>query len=250
VQIPASILDQLKLALKIYANVARPRKPLPQTESEAMADESTTCGRYVLRLGNHLYPHMKLAVQQSDDEGDWFFHVDAHDDAPTPIANDCTAWEALRQRNAEIAAAVHCAWESAGVPVCPRTTAQLRAPDTGIHCLVVDDSRDSRDALSGKLSALGHTVEAVGSVLAALKQIASTRPDIIFTDLEMPGTNGRQLAMHLKKLTSTARIPVIICTYSRTEDTHLQPADTVLRRPVTTTMIRTTMNELSVRRAA
>lgn len=248
--IPASILDQLALAIKVYAHVARPRKAVPVAGSAMLLDESTACGRYVLRLGNHLYPHMKLAVQQSDDDGDWFFHVDAHDDAPAPIAADCTAWEILRQRNFEIAAAVHCAWELAGVPVCPRTTEHLRAPATGICCLVVDDSRDSRDALSGKLSALGHDVTAVGSVLAALQEIAQHRPDIIFSDLEMPGATGRQLAAYLKTSTSTATIPIVICTYSRTEEIHLLPADTVLRRPVTSTMIRSTMQKLNARRAA
>ncbi|MDC1142735.1 response regulator [Planctomycetota bacterium] len=249
-QIPESILSQLALALKVYAHVARPRKALPAADVQALADESTTCGRYVLRLGNHLYPHMKLAMQQSDDNGDWYFHVDAHDDAPAPISAQCEAWEVLRQRNAEIAAAVHCAWELAGVPVCPRTTAQLRAPETGIQCLVVDDSRDSRDALSGKLRALGHDVVSVGSALAALAQIARQRPDVIFSDFEMPGTNGRQLALHLKRLGNSTSIPVVICTYSRTESSQLQPADSILRRPVTTTMIRATMNSLPIRRAA
>lgn len=248
--IPASILDQFALALKIYAHVAQPRKTLPKADSSLLVDESTACGRYVLRLGNHFYPHMKLAVQQNDEDSDWFYHVDAHDDAPTPIAADCSAWDILRQRNSEIAAAVHCAWELAGVAVCPRTTEILRDPDTGINCLVVDDSRDSRDALAGKLCALGHDVTAVGSVLAALHQIAKQRPDIIFSDLEMPGSNGIQLASHIKRSSATASISMVICTYSRTDEIYLPQADRVLRRPVTRTMIKNVMTALGTKRAA
>ncbi|MEE9311279.1 MAG: response regulator, partial [Planctomycetota bacterium] len=89
-----------------------------------------------------------------------------------------------------------------------------------------------------------------GSVLAALQQITQQRPDIIFSDLEMPGATGRQLAAYLKTSTSTACIPIVICTYSRTEEIHLLSADTVLRRPVTSTMIKSTMLKLNARRAA
>jgi chemotaxis family two-component system response regulator Rcp1 len=44
------------------------------------------------------------------------------------------------------------------------------------------------------------------------------RPDLILLDLNMPGMNGKELLLKIKKNQKTSRIPVIIVTTSESDD--------------------------------
>jgi CheY-like chemotaxis protein len=46
--------------------------------------------------------------------------------------------------------------------------------------------------------------------LDAVKQIGERMPDILITDVEMPGMNGFELTRHLRADPATAHIPVIM----------------------------------------
>jgi CheY-like chemotaxis protein len=56
--------------------------------------------------------------------------------------------------------------------------------------LVVDDDALSREFLVEAVSALGYEPIAAKSGEEALERIASARPDLVLTDLRMPGMNG------------------------------------------------------------
>jgi CheY-like chemotaxis protein len=56
--------------------------------------------------------------------------------------------------------------------------------------LVVDDDGEIRDSLSAVLSTAGHDVVACGSATAALERAATEEPELILSDVMMPGQGG------------------------------------------------------------
>ena len=70
--------------------------------------------------------------------------------------------------------------------------------DAAIRILVVDDNRDSADALCLILQVEGHEVRAVYSGAEALEVAEEFRPDAILLDIGMPKLNGYEVAKRLR----------------------------------------------------
>jgi CheY-like chemotaxis protein len=60
----------------------------------------------------------------------------------------------------------------------------------GLHVLVVDDDRDSRELLTTLLSRSGASVTAAASVGEALERVRRDKPGFLISDIEMPGEDG------------------------------------------------------------
>ena len=71
-----------------------------------------------------------------------------------------------------------------------RATPQEFADLTGISVLVVEDNDDSRKLLQTILSRAGARVDAAEDVATALNIVTQSWPDIIISDIEMPGEDG------------------------------------------------------------
>lgn len=56
--------------------------------------------------------------------------------------------------------------------------------------LVVEDEENARDALAEFLSYRGYLVETAANGLKALPKLGEFSPDLILTDLQMPGLDG------------------------------------------------------------
>src|ERR1700678_1041310 len=71
-----------------------------------------------------------------------------------------------------------------------------------VRVLVVDDDAVSREVFALLLRGAGYAVETADSGDAALVhlQTAHPLPDVVLTDLQMPGTSGAELAHQLRKL--------------------------------------------------
>jgi PAS domain S-box-containing protein len=69
----------------------------------------------------------------------------------------------------------------------------------GRRILVVDDQAEVRELVATILREAGHTVEAVGDAPAALAAAEVAAPDLLVTDLVMPGMGGRDLAVALQR---------------------------------------------------
>jgi two-component system response regulator DesR len=85
-----------------------------------------------------------------------------------------------------------------------------------IRVLVAEDQAMVLGAL-GALIDIEHDLEVIAQVRSgteALHAALSTRPDVIVTDIEMPGLSGLELAGELKRRGSTARI-IILTTFAR-----------------------------------
>src|SRR5213594_4265744 len=70
----------------------------------------------------------------------------------------------------------------------------------GVRVLVVDDARDVREAVTDILAEDGATVTAVGSAEEALTALQGERPDVLLSDLAMPGKGGYWLIGQVRAL--------------------------------------------------
>ena len=113
--------------------------------------------------------------------------------------------------------------EPAGVHPTAETGAPVPAPPSleGVSVLVVDDDPDARQLISLLLEERGARVVAVGSATEALAALESEHPDVLLSDIEMPGQDGYMLIRTIRSLPPArgGRIPAAALTaYARTED--------------------------------
>jgi signal transduction histidine kinase len=76
--------------------------------------------------------------------------------------------------------------------------------------LVVDDEKTNRDGLEKVLSSEDFVVACASDGPSALEQVARFDPDIVLTDLGMPGLDGIELCAKLREV--DAELPVILMT--------------------------------------
>jgi CheY-like chemotaxis protein len=81
-----------------------------------------------------------------------------------------------------------------------------------MRVLVVDDEPDVRDFLASVLEDAGFQVATARDGNEAIEQIRHGPPDLISTDLVMPGKSGIRLIHELRKNPTWARIPVLVVT--------------------------------------
>jgi CheY-like chemotaxis protein len=87
--------------------------------------------------------------------------------------------------------------------------------------LVVDDEEDARSLLVTVLGSCGAKVQAVGSAAEALDAVEQFRPDVLVSDIEMPGEDGYSLIRRLRarERETGGRIPAVALTaHARVED--------------------------------
>ena len=70
----------------------------------------------------------------------------------------------------------------------------------GIQVLVVEDDPVTRSAYTELLAHWGFATRAAHNGLAALIEIHRAKPDILLSDLEMPGMNGFELLSIVRRL--------------------------------------------------
>jgi two-component system CheB/CheR fusion protein len=74
----------------------------------------------------------------------------------------------------------------------------------GTRVLVVDDEADARDALVGLLERYGAQVRSAASVGEAMAALAVGLPDVLVSDLGMPGADGYDLIRRVRQLPTKA----------------------------------------------
>jgi twitching motility two-component system response regulator PilH len=103
--------------------------------------------------------------------------------------------------------------------------------------LVVEDTRSEMELMSHYLRESGYIVINADSAREALNKAIEQKPDVIVTDVVMPGMSGFELCRSLKKNPVTAEVPIIICTSKDQEIDRLwgmkQGADAYVTKPFT-----------------
>jgi adenylate cyclase len=90
------------------------------------------------------------------------------------------------------------------------------AQSKSTRVMLVDDSVVVCGFVKKNLTQLGYDVVSFLDPLRALEQLAEVNPDIVVTDLEMPGLNGDELCRRIKAGPSS-HLPVIILTANESE---------------------------------
>src|SRR5215210_6289163 len=81
---------------------------------------------------------------------------------------------------------------------------------TGSTVLIVDDERTLARTVKAFLTESGYEAEVAGDAEKALELLESLRPDVVFTDVRLPGMGGIELLQRIREFDPT--IPVIIMT--------------------------------------
>jgi two-component system response regulator AtoC len=81
---------------------------------------------------------------------------------------------------------------------------------SGSTVLIVDDERTLARAVKGFLTESGYEAEIAGDAEQALSLLETLRPDVVFTDVRLPGMSGIDLLRRIQEF--DAAIPVIIMT--------------------------------------
>ncbi|HEY4541817.1 MAG TPA: MHYT domain-containing protein [Noviherbaspirillum sp.] len=107
----------------------------------------------------------------------------------------------------------------------------------GVTALVVDDEPDAREMLRNALEACGASVLLASSAGAALEVSANQMPDILLSDIGMPGMDGFALIRRIRERGGAwAKLPAVALTaFTRREDEELALAsgfDMFISKPV------------------
>ena len=98
--------------------------------------------------------------------------------------------------------------------------------------LVVDDSADMRDLLRDVLEARGYEVLSAGSSARALTVMRDRIPDLLITDLMMPGMSGFTLRSLMLRQPDLASVPVIVLSGYWARPSETLDAVAVLGKPI------------------
>jgi two-component system, chemotaxis family, response regulator PixH len=103
--------------------------------------------------------------------------------------------------------------------------------------LVVEDSPSELELMSHYLKESGYNVIKATGAKEALEKALLEKPDVIVTDVVMPGMSGFELCRYLKKEPSTQKVPIVICSSKNQEIDRLwamrQGADAYVTKPYT-----------------
>jgi diguanylate cyclase (GGDEF)-like protein len=90
--------------------------------------------------------------------------------------------------------------------------------------LVVDDTDDKRSVIVHCLRAQGYLVREASSASAALAHFEEHAPDLLVTDVQMPGMSGFDLIEHIMQNPNWTDVPVLIQTNHATDHEDMRRA--------------------------
>jgi chemotaxis family two-component system response regulator PixH len=103
--------------------------------------------------------------------------------------------------------------------------------------LIVEDSPSELELMSYYLKESGYNIIKAAGAKEALEQAIAQQPDVIITDVVMPGMSGFELCRSLKKHPLTQKLPIVICSSKNLEIDRLwamkQGADVYITKPYT-----------------
>jgi CheY-like chemotaxis protein len=100
-----------------------------------------------------------------------------------------------------------------------RTRPALPPTLSGLRILLVDDEEDTLSMFRDALEDAGAHVRAVGSGPAALRETDGWEPDLLVTDLGLPGMDGYELLRTIRSHPMRGRCPAVaVSAYARSED--------------------------------
>ncbi|UBF30487.1 response regulator (plasmid) [Kovacikia minuta CCNUW1] len=107
------------------------------------------------------------------------------------------------------------------LPPAPTEQPTINQQLSPIHVLVVEDDADNREMLAFTLERYGAKVTSASSAAAAIDTLSHCKPDVLISDIGMPGVDGYRLMQQVRSITQTSHIPGIALTaYVSEADQH------------------------------
>ncbi len=107
-------------------------------------------------------------------------------------------------------------------PAPSSTSGSIACPDLdGFHVLVVDDEADARTLIRHMLTKCGATVTTAASAAEGLEAVRKHHPDMVLSDIGMPGEDGYEFLLKLRQLSDAegGDTPAVALTaFARSED--------------------------------
>lgn len=143
--------------------------------------------------------------------------------------------------------------DSATHPVATRMTA---SNVEGIRVLLVEDENDTREAYAAMLGRLGATVCAAPSAAEALEALRQFQPQVILSDIAMPGEDGFSFMRKVRRLDPKqgGRVPAAALTALASDEDRQQAFESGfqlhIRKPVDAAKLASVVAELAERGAS
>jgi len=103
----------------------------------------------------------------------------------------------------------------------PRDTEGTKTAGPLGRVVVVDDNADMRDYIRRLLEQMGYAVEALPAGAMALTACVENPPELLLSDVMMPGMNGFELLRRLREDNRTATMPVILLSARAGEESRI-----------------------------
>ena len=109
----------------------------------------------------------------------------------------------------------------------PAKSAERRQPLAGLRLLIVEDEPTNREMLAALLDQYGAEVTATASAEEAMAALARAIPDVMISDIGMPGESGYDLMRRVRALPSDSggRVPALAFTAYATNQDRLDSLD-------------------------
>jgi CheY-like chemotaxis protein len=89
----------------------------------------------------------------------------------------------------------------------------IGSPLAGLKILVVDDEADAREVVATALAQCGARTVAVATASEAIQLLKNFHPDVVVSDISMPGEDGYSLVRKIRSMKSEiAGVPVVALT--------------------------------------
>lgn len=127
------------------------------------------------------------------------------------------------------------------------TTSALSAQKKNENILLVEDDEDMRSYIIQELKD-DYSIEVAVNGKQGLSKVLKIMPDLIITDVMMPGMNGIELCRQIKKNEETCHIPVIILTAQGSIEHRIEGlesgADSYIPKPFNSQHLKTRIEKL------
>jgi len=116
--------------------------------------------------------------------------------------------------------------------------------------LVIDDNRSTADALSQMLAILGVPARVAYGSSPALAILRGFTPSLVTLDLNMPGLDGTEILLYLKREPRLTHVPVIVVTSDDQTETQRRVlavgAAAVIVKPATVNILEETLKKVGI----
>ena len=201
-----------------------PKDPLEQILAsenfeKIPAEEGKFVSRYLLRLGNERYPHMKFGVVSCAGGDEFVFIVDTHDRhfPVDPNVPGSSEFRELQEYNDEVKREIESTWDREGLPTMQRVLQNYDAsacalPRDHKTVMVVEDEAAIAQLERDILECAGYNVIVCLSGEQAIETVESNRKvDLCLLDIMMPDTDGFDVVRILEER-SLKSFPIVFVT--------------------------------------